>query len=136
MSPPVKIRRIKMIYKMHEFYKCDKCGLILDTVHSAEGHLVCCGQDMRLLKEGEVDAATEKHVPVVEKVDGGVKVTVGSVNHPMEDEHYIEWIEILLDGRVIRQFLKPSDKPEAFFAVDGDKITARAYCNLHGLWKA
>ncbi|MCP4703672.1 MAG: desulfoferrodoxin [candidate division Zixibacteria bacterium] len=125
-----------MNYQKNEIYKCDKCGLIVDTVRGAEGHLVCCGLDMRLLKEGEIDAATEKHVPVIEKVDGGVKVTVGSVNHPMEEDHFIEWIEIILDGKVFRQFLKADDKPEVFFKIDGDNITARAYCNLHGLWKA
>ncbi len=125
-----------MNYQKNDIYKCDKCGLIVDMVRGAEGHLVCCGQDMRLLKEGEIDAATEKHVPVVEEVDGGVKVTVGSVNHPMEDDHFIEWIEIILDGKVFRQFLKSGDKPEVFFKIDGDIQTVRAYCNLHGLWKA
>ena len=119
-----------------QVYKCEKCGNMVEVIHTGGGTLVCCGQDMRLLKAGETDAATEKHVPVIEKVDGGVKVTVGSVNHPMEDAHFIEWIEITLDGKVFRQFLKAGEKPEAFFKIDGDKITARAYCNLHGLWKA
>jgi len=108
----------------------------VEVVHAAGGTLVCCGQDMRLLKEGETDAATEKHVPVIDKVDDGVKVTVGSVDHPMQDDHFIEWIEIIVDGKAYRQFLNPGEKPEAFFNVDGDKIAAREYCNLHGLWKA
>lgn len=119
-----------------QVYKCEVCGNIVEVIHTGEGTLVCCNQDMRLLKEGETDAATEKHVPVIEKVDGGVKVTVGSVEHPMQDDHFIEWIEIIVDGKAYRQFLSPGEKPEAFFNVDGDKITAREYCNLHGLWKA
>ena len=82
------------------------------------------------------DAASEKHVPVIEKVDGGVKVTVGDVAHPMEEKHYIEWIELIVDGKAYRQFLEPGQAPEAFFPVTGDKLTAREYCNLHGLWKA
>lgn len=119
-----------------QVYKCEKCGNMVEVVHAAAGTLVCCGQDMRLLKEGEIDAATEKHVPVIEKVNGGTKVTVGSVAHPMQDDHSIEWIEVIVDGKAYRQFLNPGEKPEAIFNVDGDNITAREYCNLHGLWKA
>ncbi len=118
-----------------QVFKCEVCGNMVEVIHTGGGTLVCCGQDMRLLKEGEVDAATEKHVPVIEKVDGGVKVTVGSVEHPMQDDHFIEWIEIIVDGKAYRQFLNPGEKPEAFFNVDGGNITAREYCNLHGLWK-
>lgn len=91
---------------------------------------------MKLYAENTVDAAKEKHVPVVEKVSGGVKVTVGSVLHPMEEKHYIEWIEIIADGKAYRQFLKPGDVPEATFNVDAQDISVREYCNLHGLWKA
>jgi superoxide reductase len=91
---------------------------------------------MKLLKEGEIDAATEKHVPVIEKIDNGYKVTVGSVAHPMEEKHYIEWIELIADGKAYRQFLEPGTAPEAFFRVDADNVSAREYCNLHGLWKA
>jgi superoxide reductase len=119
-----------------QIYKCGVCGNMVEVIHAAAGTLVCCGQDMNLLKEGEIDAALEKHVPVVEKVNGGVKVAVGSVEHPMQDDHYIEWIELIVDGKAYRQFLNPGDKPEAFFNVDGEDITAREYCNLHGLWKA
>ncbi len=119
-----------------QVYKCEISGNIVEDVHTGDGTRVCCGQDMRLLKAGEVDAATEKHVPVVEKIDGGIKVTVGSVAHPMQDDHYIEWIEAIVDAKAYRQFLKPGQTPEAFFPVDGDNIIVREYCNLHGLWKA
>lgn len=119
-----------------QVYRCEKCGNIVEVIHAAGGTLVCCGQDMKLLKEGETDAATEKHVPVIEKIDGGYKVIVGDVAHPMEDKHYIEWIELIADGKAYRQFLNPGDKPEAVFMVEADKVSAREYCNLHGLWKA
>lgn len=119
-----------------QIYKCEICGNIVEVVHTGAGTLVCCGQDMKLLKEGETDAATEKHVPVIEKVDGGYKVKVGEVAHPMEEKHYIEWIELIADGKAYRQFLKPGDAPEATFKIDADDVTAREYCNLHGLWKA
>jgi len=119
-----------------EVYKCEVCGNIVEVLHGGEGELVCCGQPMKLMKENTVDAAKEKHVPVIEKVDGGFKVKVGSVAHPMEEKHYIEWIEIIADGKVYRKFLKPGDKPEAVFKIDAAKVTAREYCNLHGQWKA
>lgn len=119
-----------------QVYKCEKCGNIVEVIHAAGGTLVCCGQDMRLLKEGEVDAATEKHVPVIEKIDGGFKVKVGDVAHPMEDKHYIEWIELIADGKVYRQYLNPGDTPEASFMIEADSVIAREYCNLHGLWRA
>ena len=120
----------------YQIYKCDVCGNIVEVVHGGAGELVCCGQPMKLFTENTVDAAKEKHVPVVEKVDGGYKVKVGSVAHPMEEKHYIEFIEIIADGNVYRQYLNPGDTPEAFFAIDADQVTAREYCNLHGLWKA
>lgn len=118
-----------------QVYKCDLCGNIVQVVHGGEGELVCCGQPMRLLKEGSVDAALEKHVPVIEKTEKGFKVSVGSVLHPMTEEHYIEWIELIADGKSYRQFLKPGEEPVAEFCVQADKVTAREYCNLHGLWK-
>jgi len=99
------------------------------------GQLVCCGQPMKLLKENTVDASLEKHVPVVEKTAYGIKVRVGSILHPMEEKHYIEWIEIIADGKVYRHFLNPGSDPEAVFRIHADSITAREYCNLHGLWK-
>ena len=122
--------------KKLEIYKCDACGNIVEVVHGGEGELVCCGEPMKLMTENTVDAAKEKHVPVIEKVDGGVKVKVGDVAHPMEEKHYIQWIELIADGRAYRQFLNPGEPPEAFFAVDAPNLSAREYCNLHGLWKA
>ena len=119
-----------------EIYKCEVCGNIVEVVHGGAGELVCCGQPMKLFKENTVDAAKEKHVPVVERVAGGYKVKVGSVAHPMEEKHYIEWIELVLGEKAYRQFLKPGAVPEAFFPVDEDGAYAREYCNLHGLWKA
>jgi superoxide reductase len=119
-----------------EVYKCELCGNIVEVLHGGGGELVCCGQPMKLLAENTVDAAKEKHVPVIEKVDGGVKVKVGDVAHPMEEKHYIEWIEIIADGKVYRQFLNPGQAPEAFFSIDAAQVTAREYCNLHGHWKA
>jgi superoxide reductase len=119
-----------------EIYKCDLCGNIVEVLHGGAGELVCCGQPMVCLTANTVDAAKEKHVPVIEKIDGGVKVKVGSVAHPMEEKHYIEWIEIIADGKTYRQYLKPGAAPEAVFKVTAASITAREYCNLHGLWKA
>ncbi|MBU0480027.1 MAG: desulfoferrodoxin [Proteobacteria bacterium] len=115
-------------------YKCSLCGNIVEVLHAGAGELVCCGKPMALLKENTTDAAKEKHVPVVEKVDGGYTVKVGSVAHPMTDEHYIEWIELIVGSAVYRQDLKPGDKPEASFKVGAGSAKARAYCNLHGLW--
>jgi superoxide reductase len=122
--------------KKLEVYKCAICGNIVEVLHGGAGQLVCCGQPMKQMKENTVDAATEKHVPVVEKAEGGFKVTVGSVPHPMEEKHYIEWIELLADGKAFRQFLDPGAKPEAFFKVEAENVSVREYCNLHGLWKS
>lgn len=119
-----------------EVYKCELCGNIVEVLHGGGGELVCCGEEMKLMAENTVDAAKEKHVPVIEKVEGGVLVKVGSVAHPMEEKHWIEWIELIADGKAYRQFLDPGQSPEAFFAVDADNVSAREYCNLHGLWKA
>jgi superoxide reductase len=119
-----------------QIYKCEICGNIVEMLHSGDGELVCCGAPMKLFKENTVDAAKEKHIPVIEKIEGGFRVKVGSVAHPMEEKHYIEWIEAITeDGKVYRQFLHPGEKPEAIFKIDVNKITAREYCNLHGLWK-
>jgi superoxide reductase len=119
-----------------QVYKCELCGNIVEVLHGGEGELVCCGQAMTLLKENTVDAAKEKHVPVVEKIDGGVKIKVGGVPHPMEEKHYIEWIEVIADGKSYIQFLNPGEAPEAVFNIEADSVTAREFCNLHGLWKA
>lgn len=121
--------------KKLEIYKCMKCGNIVEVLGGGDGELVCCGEPMKRLIENTVDAAKEKHVPVIEKVQGGVKVKVGSVAHPMEEKHYIQWIELLLNGRAYTQFLQPGDAPEAVFNVAGDGLSAREHCNLHGLWK-
>ena len=122
--------------KRLEVFKCGSCGHIVEVLHEGAGELVCCGKPMTKLTENTTDAAKEKHVPVIEKVEGGYKVKVGSVPHPMEEKHYIEWIELIADGKAYRQFLKPGEAPEAFFKVDAASVTAREYCNLHGLWKA
>ena len=119
-----------------EVYKCEVCGNIVEVIHGGNGELVCCGEPMKLYKENTVDAAKEKHVPVIEKTTDGFKVKVGSVTHPMEEKHYIEWIELIADGVAYRKFLKPGDAPEAEFCMNAKEITARDYCNLHGLWKA
>jgi superoxide reductase len=119
-------------------YKCEKCGNIVQVLHGETPPVMCCGQAMDRLVENTVDAAKEKHVPVVEKVDGGYRVKVGSVNHPMTADHWIEWIELIsCDGNYVqRQMLTPTSAPEATFKNDSDKVTALAYCNLHGLWKS
>jgi superoxide reductase len=119
-----------------EVYVCEICGNIVEVLTGEAGSLVCCGAEMTLLNEQTADATKEKHVPVVEKVEGGVKVTVGSVPHPMIDAHYIDWIEIIADGKAYREFLNPGDKPEATFCIDAKEITAREHCTVHDLWKS
>ncbi len=119
-----------------EIYKCEVCGNIVEVIHAGGGELVCCEKPMKLFKENTVDAAKEKHVPVIEKVEGGIKVKVGSVAHPMEEKHYIEWIEVVDNkNNAYRHFLNPGDAPEAFFCIDPEGVVAREYCNMHGLWK-
>jgi len=122
--------------KQLEVYKCEICGNIVEVLHSGAAPLVCCNQKMKLMEENTVDAAKEKHVPVIEMGDGKITVRVGSVAHPMEEAHFIEWIELLADGKAYRQFLHPGEKPEAVFPISAQKVTAREYCNLHGHWKA
>ncbi|MTI86239.1 MAG: desulfoferrodoxin [Firmicutes bacterium] len=122
--------------ELRQVYKCTICGNIVEVLHTGKGQLVCCEQPMQLQKENTVDAAKEKHVPVVEVAGGKVTVKVGSVAHPMEEKHYIAWIEITTGDKTYRQFLNPGDKPEAVFNCDAQKVSARAYCNLHGLWKS
>ena len=121
--------------KKLEVYKCEVCGNIVEVLHTGAGSLVCCGKPMKLQDENVTDAAREKHVPVVEKTDLGFTVRVGTVAHPMEDRHHIEWVELVADGRAYRQFLDPGELPEAVFRVDVERVSVRAYCNLHGLWK-
>lgn len=122
--------------KLKEVYKCSICGNIVEVLHAGVGELVCCGQPMELLVEKVQDAGNEKHVPVIEKTSTGVRVKVGSIPHPMEQKHYIEWIELHADEAVFRKFLQPTDKPEAEFCVTAKKLSARDYCNIHGLWKS
>jgi len=122
--------------ELKQVYKCDICGNIVEVLHAGAGKLVCCGQPMRLLTGKTEDAGLEKHVPVIEKTNGIVRVKVGSVPHPMEEKHYIEWIEIIANGEVHRKFLKPGEKPEAEFKVAAENIEAREYCSIHELWKS
>ena len=122
-------------------HKCGVCGNIVEVLDTGAGELFCCGEQMTLLKEQTADSASEKHVPYIEKIDGGYKVSVGqNAAHPMEEKHYIQWIELICGDMVTRAFLKPGDKPEASFCM-GDCYeecgppTARELCNVHGLWK-
>ena len=119
---------------LQEIYKCEVCGNIVEVLHAGKGELVCCGQPMKLQEENTVDASQEKHVPMIEKDEQGVIVKVGSDPHPMDEDHYIEWIEISTGKGESKKFLNPGDKPEAVFPVKKD-VSSRTYCNLHGLWK-
>jgi len=121
--------------ELKQIYKCNVCGNIVEVIHTGVGELVCCGQPMELLTEKTADVGLEKHVPIIEKVGNKVKVKVGSVPHPMEEKHHIEWIEIIAEGKTCRKFLKPGEKPEAEFEITAEKIQAREYCSIHGLWK-
>ncbi len=120
----------------NDVFKCEICGNVIEVVKGGAGELVCCGQPMKKRNAQTADFATEKHVPVVEKTDKGFKVTVGSTLHPMEENHYIEWIQILFDGKMCRKFFKPGQEPVAEFETEAEKIIAREYCNMHGLWKS
>lgn len=119
-----------------EIYKCGICGNIVEVLHGGKGALVCCNEPMKLIIANTVDAAKEKHVPVIEKTSNGYKVKVGSIAHPMEEKHYIEWIALCSEGKTYRKFLKPGDAPEAEFCIKAANVVAHEYCNLHGLWKA
>jgi len=121
--------------KKLEIYKCMACGNIVEVLHGGVGELVCCGETMKNLVAMMTDEGKEKHVPVIEKSNAGFKVKVGSVAHPMEEKHYIEWIEILAGDKAYRQFLSPGDAPEAEFGIEANAVTAREYCSIHGLWK-
>jgi len=125
-----------MATELRQIFKCDLCGNIVESVHAGAGELVCCGQPMKHFAENTVDAAKEKHVPVLQKIDGGYSVKVGDVAHPMEDKHYIEWVELIAGDDVYRKHLKPGEPAEAAFLIAATEVTVRAYCNLHGLWKA
>ncbi len=118
-----------------QVFKCEICGNIVEVLHGGPGELVCCNVPMELLSEKTADSTTEKHVPVIEKVEGGYKVIVGSTLHPMTEAHYIEWIELNAGESVYKKYLNPGDAPEAFFATEAIEVSAREYCSLHGLWK-
>lgn len=120
--------------KPMQIYKCDVCGNIVELVHSGKGQLFCCGYPMLLIQERLEDTGKEKHLPTIEKVNGRLKVKVGSIEHPMEEKHYIEWIEAITSNSITRKNLKPGDKPEAEFNISEDILKLRGYCNIHGLW--
>ncbi|MCL5407243.1 MAG: desulfoferrodoxin [Patescibacteria group bacterium] len=120
----------------NQVYKCSVCGNIVEVLFAGGGTLVCCGKPMELLTEKTEDTGYEKHVPVIEKISSVIKVKVGSIPHPMEEKHYIQWIEVIADGRIYRKHLKPGDSPEAEFEIEANEIIVREYCNIHGLWKA
>ncbi|HNU91441.1 MAG TPA: desulfoferrodoxin [Spirochaetota bacterium] len=125
-----------MVKEKLEVYKCSVCGNMVEVLFVGGGELVCCGKPMQLLVENTTDASKEKHVPEIEKTADGIKVKVGGVPHPMEEKHWIMWVQLIANGKSYRQFLNPGDSPEALFKVSADKPIAREYCNLHGLWKA
>lgn len=119
-----------------QIYKCSVCGNIVEVINPGGGTLVCCGKEMELLNEKDSDAGMEKHVPVIETTEDGVLVKVGSIEHPMDEKHYIAWIELHTANHVYRKYLKPGDKPQALFKPSEDVLYAREYCTLHGLWKS
>ena len=121
---------------INEVYKCNHCGNVVEVVRGGKAPLICCGEPMKQMREGQTDGAAEKHVPVIEKTENGYLVKVGSAPHAMTEEHWIEWIELLADGVSYKKFLKPGDEPVAEFNIQADNVVAREYCNLHGLWKA
>jgi len=121
--------------KLHNVFKCEICGNIIEVIHSGSAALVCCGEEMKLMEEKTADSTTEKHVPMIEKTAKGIKVKVGSVPHPMEEKHFIEWIEVIAGNRKMVKFLKPGEPAEAEFCVNESPMIVREYCNIHGLWK-
>lgn len=122
---------------MAQFFKCKKCGKIIEIVNKGCPALVCCGEEMTEIKANTSDGATEKHVPVIEVNGDKVTVKVGSAVHPMEADHWIQWIEIETDKGIQRKNLNPGEAPQATFILSGEKLLAAyEYCNKHGLWKA
>lgn len=130
--------------ELKQIYKCAVCGNIVEVIHTGAGELVCCGQAMAQQEENTVDAAQEKHVPVIEKKEDGITVRIGEVAHPMDEDHYIEWIELVSDNGITRKYLKPGEAAELSCDCEGEcsccggagTVKARAYCNIHGLWSA
>lgn len=125
-----------MAKNIGDIFKCTLCGEIVEVIHGCSETTICCSKEMVQMVENTVDASKEKHVPVIEKIENGYKVKVGAVAHPMEEKHYIEWIELIAGSRRYRKHLMPGEAPEATFEIKAEKVEARAYCNLHGLWKA
>jgi superoxide reductase len=122
-----------------QVYRCNICGNIIEILHLGVGKLVCCDNEMQLLEEKKEGTGAEKHVPVIERMDNGIKVKVGSLSHPMEENHCIEWIEVIANDKIYRKTLKPGDKPEAEFKIDVNdinEVSAREYCSIHSLWKS
>lgn len=130
----LNVRNINMT-QINQIYKCNICGNIVEVMHSGQGELVCCGQPMELLEEKIKDEGSEKHVPVIENNNGLVRVKIGEVPHPMEQGHYIEWLEIIADGKNYKKHFSAGDKPEYTFAIEAENVIARVFCNVHGLWK-
>lgn len=122
--------------QINQIYHCTICGNIVEVTHTGQGELVCCGQPMELLVSKNQDEGVEKHLPVIEKTEKGISIKIGSIPHPMEEGHYIEFIELIADGKICRKFLKPGDQPVATFEIKADNIQTRAYCNVHGLWQS
>jgi superoxide reductase len=122
--------------KINQIYKCPICGNIVEILHTGKGELVCCGQPMELLIAKSEDIGHEKHVPIISQTETEIVVTVGSIPHPMEENHYLEWIELIADNKIYKEFLKPGDKPQASFKIKANKLRARVYCNIHGLWQS
>lgn len=122
--------------KRNQVYRCEVCGNIVQILHAGVGTLVCCNKSMRLLEEKTTDSGSEKHVPVIERTENGIKVHVGSVAHPMEENHFIEWIEVIAGDKIYRKFLKPGEPPEAIFTIQEQDIQVREYCTVHGQWRA
>ncbi len=122
--------------KVSEIYKCEVCGNIVEVLHAGIGELVCCGEPMKKQVAKTEDASTEKHVPYIQETEEGILVKIGqNQDHPMEDKHFIEWIQLIADGKSYRQYLHPGEKPQALFSISAENVEAREYCNVHGLWK-
>jgi superoxide reductase len=122
--------------EINQVYKCNVCGNIVEMVHQGAGELICCGQPMELRQEKSEEEGTEKHKPIIDRTGKGVIVKIGSMPHPMESQHYIEWIEAVTENKVYRKYLEPGQDPKAEFFIETENISARAYCNVHGLWSS
>jgi len=122
--------------RQDQIYQCSICGNITEVLHESTGTLSCCKKPMVFLEENTIDAAVEKHIPVINKIDGGYRVIIGEIDHPMVEKHYIEWIELVADNQVLRKYLVPGEAPESIFYTGANDVLARGYCNLHGHWKS